>query len=169
MMVDFDGVIGAAVAQTGMDDFGDDSFREGLAILLASLRDEARLNARGEGYLYARIVTALSQRLQVEDWYRRHPEIDDVEIVAPLIGLGLPRTGSTALSVLLAQTRPFATCGAGNRRNRARRRRPWQLLIRGYRRRLHRSSRPRPPRPAQRRALVAGHATRIEVSRWGGR
>src|SRR5205814_451748 len=36
-------------------------------------------------------------------WYRRHPEIDDVAIVAPLFGLGLPRTGSTALSFLLAQ------------------------------------------------------------------
>ena len=72
-------------------------------MLLASLRDEARLNARGEGYIYPRIVTALSQRLQVEDWYRRHPEIDDVEILPPLIGLGLPRTGSTALSLLLSQ------------------------------------------------------------------
>jgi len=102
-MTDVDGVVGAAVAQTGLEDFGDDSFREGLELLLASLRDEARLNARGEGYIYARIVTALSQRLQVEDWYRRHPEIDDVEILPPLIGLGLPRTGSTALSVLLAQ------------------------------------------------------------------
>ena len=39
----------------------------------------------------------------MEDWYRRHPEIDDVPIVAPLFGLGLPRTGSTALSFLLAQ------------------------------------------------------------------
>ena len=103
MLADLDGVVGAAVAQTGLEDFGDDSFREGLEVLLASLRDEARLNARGEGYIYARIVAALSQRLQVEDWYRRHPEIDDVDIEAPLIGLGLPRTGSTALSVLLAQ------------------------------------------------------------------
>lgn len=103
MMADVDGVVGAAVAQTGLEDFGDDSFREGLELLLASLRDEARLNARGEGFIDARIVNALSQRLQVEDWYRRHPEIDDVEILPPLIGLGLPRTGSTALSVLLAQ------------------------------------------------------------------
>ena len=102
-MAEFDDVVGRAVAQTGLDDFGDDSFREGLEVLLASLRDEARLNARGEGYLYPRIVTALSQRLQVEDWYRRHPEIDDVEIPPPLIGLGLPRTGSTALSLLLSQ------------------------------------------------------------------
>jgi hypothetical protein len=102
-VADFDDVVGGAVAQTGLEDFGDDSFREGLEVLLASLRDEARLNARGQAYIYARIVTALSQRLQVEDWYRRHPEIEDVEINAPLIGLGLPRTGSTALSVLLAQ------------------------------------------------------------------
>jgi len=102
-VAEFDDVVGRAVAQTGLDDFGDDSFREGLEVLLASLRDEARLNARGEGYLYPRIVTAVSQRLQVEDWYRRHPEIDDVDILPPLIGLGLPRTGSTALSLLLSQ------------------------------------------------------------------
>src|SRR6185436_7690084 len=35
--------------------------------------------------------------------YRRHPEIAEEPIVAPLIGLGLPRTGSTALSALLAE------------------------------------------------------------------
>ena len=93
----------AAVAQTGLDDFGNDFFREGLEVLLASLRDEARLNARGEAFIHQRIVGYLSQRLQVEDWYRRHPEIDDQAIEAPLIGLGLPRTGSTALSMLLAQ------------------------------------------------------------------
>jgi len=99
----YDDVVGAAVAQTGLDDFGDDSFREGLEILLTSLRGEARLNARGEAFIYPRITGHLAQRLQVEDWYRRHPEIDDVPIRPPLIGLGLPRTGSTALSILLAQ------------------------------------------------------------------
>ena len=93
----------AAVDQTGLEDFGDDSFREGLEILLRALRDEAKLNERGEGFIYARIGMHLRQRLQVEDWYRRHPEIDDVPIDAPLFGLGLPRTGSTALSFLLAQ------------------------------------------------------------------
>lgn len=67
-----------AVAQTGLDDFGDDSFREGLEILLTSLRDEARLNAKGEAFIYPRITAYLAQRLQVEDWYRRHPEIDEV-------------------------------------------------------------------------------------------
>jgi hypothetical protein len=37
-----------AAQRTGLDDFGDDSFREGLEILVRALRDEARLNARGE-------------------------------------------------------------------------------------------------------------------------
>ena len=92
-----------ARAETALDDFGDDSFREGLEILTRSLRGEARLNARGEAYIYPRIIGHLSQRLQVQDWYTRHPEIADVPVTAPLFGLGLPRTGSTALSFLLAQ------------------------------------------------------------------
>ena len=96
-------LLDAARAQSGLDDFGDDSFREGLEILVRALRAEARLNAVGEAALRARIVAYLTQRLQIEDWYRRHPEIDDEPIVAPLIGLGLPRTGSTALSCLLGE------------------------------------------------------------------
>lgn len=93
----------AAVAATGLDDFGDGSYQEGLEILLSSLQHEARLNARGEAFIHQRIIGYLGQRLQVENWYRRHPGIDDEQIEAPLIGLGLPRTGSTALSMLLAQ------------------------------------------------------------------
>ena len=96
-------LMAAAVEKTGLEDFGDDSFREGLEILAKALRDEARLNDRGEGFVYGRIGTHLRQRLQIEDWYRRHPEIDGVPIDKPLFGLGLPRTGSTALSFLLAQ------------------------------------------------------------------
>ena len=42
-------LMAAAVAQTGLDDFGDDSFREGLEILVRSLRHEARLNAARRG------------------------------------------------------------------------------------------------------------------------
>ena len=96
-------LMAAAVERTGLEDFGDDSFREGMEILARALAKEARLNARGEGFVYHRIGLHLAQRLQVEDWYRRHPEIDDVALEPPLFGMGLPRTGSTALSFLLAQ------------------------------------------------------------------
>ena len=98
-----DELMDVARAETGLDDFGDDSFREGLEILVQSLRDEAKLNEIGELALRQRVILHLSQRLQIEDWYRRHPEIDDEPLDAPLIGLGLPRTGSTALSFLLGE------------------------------------------------------------------
>lgn len=95
-------LIATAEAETGLSDFGGDSFREGLEILVDSLNREARLNALGERALRERIVGHLKQRLQVEDWYARHPEIGDVELLPPLFGVSLPRTGSTALSFLLS-------------------------------------------------------------------
>jgi hypothetical protein len=88
---------------TGLDHFGDDSYAEGLEILVRSLNAESRLNATGVAVIGQQLSEHLGNRLQVEHWYRLHPEIDEQEIVAPLIGLGLPRTGSTALSCLLAE------------------------------------------------------------------
>ena len=68
----------------------------------ARSRAESALNELGESVMVDQIVGLLVNRLQVEHWYARHPEIEEQEIVAPLFGLGLPRTGSTALSFLLA-------------------------------------------------------------------
>jgi hypothetical protein len=96
-------LIRRARAATGLEDFGEDSFREGLERLTLAVDTEAQLSESGAAAFGAQIVHFLSQRLQVEDWYRRHPEIAEQEIVAPLIGLGLPRTGSTALGCLLGE------------------------------------------------------------------
>jgi hypothetical protein len=98
-----DRLLAAAREQTGLSDFGEDSFREGLGKLVGSLDREARLNAIGRAALDAQIVGLLVNRLKIEDCYRRHPEIDAGEIVAPLIGIGLPRTGSSALGCLLGE------------------------------------------------------------------
>jgi hypothetical protein len=96
-------LIERAKTATGLSDLGDDSFREGLEKLVMAVDTEAKLSATGAAAIDYQIVDLLSQRLQVEDWYGRHPEIDEEEIVTPLIGLGLPRTGSTALAFLLAE------------------------------------------------------------------
>jgi hypothetical protein len=101
-MEDYKQLITVAEAETGLSDFGGDSFREGLEILIGSLNREARLNALGDRALRERIVGHLKQRLQVEAWYARHPEIAEVELLPPLFGVSLPRTGSTALSFLLS-------------------------------------------------------------------
>ncbi len=101
--MEIDALVDAAVQRAGSDDFGGDTWREGLDVLVRSLDAEASLNQVGAAAMADQIVGYLANRLEVEQWYARHPEIDDQEIVAPLFGVGLPRTGSTALSYLLAQ------------------------------------------------------------------
>jgi len=97
-----DELIAQARARTGLRDLGAGTFHEGLVALLDSA-SEAPLNELGIAVLHGQAVDLLAVRLEVEDWYRRHPQIDEQEIPTPLFGLGLPRTGSTALSFLLAQ------------------------------------------------------------------
>lgn len=92
----------AARHEAGLDNFGEDSFREGLEVLCGSVEREARLNATGEHAMRALILRYLRQRLEVEEWYCLHPETEDRPLEAPLFGVSLPRTGSTALSFLLS-------------------------------------------------------------------
>ncbi|CUU59253.1 Sulfotransferase family protein [Parafrankia irregularis] len=102
-MEDVGDLVAAARTETGLDDFGEDTFREGLERLVRALRTEARLNSVGEYSVRAVIVRLLKNRLRIEDWYRRHPQTDEEPIERPLVGLGLPRTGSTALAALLGE------------------------------------------------------------------
>lgn len=95
-------LMAAAQGQTGLADFGDDGFREGLERLVLALNTEARLTSTGEHALRDRILLHLRQRLMIEDWYARHPEIEYEDIRSPLFGVSLPRTGSSALSYLLS-------------------------------------------------------------------
>lgn len=93
----------AAVSATGLDDFGGDGWREGLDVLTHALRTEARLNDIGMMSLGGRIGSYLERRLEVVDWLGRHPEILDEQIERPVIITGLPRTGTTAFSNMMAQ------------------------------------------------------------------
>ena len=101
-MLDADALVAAARDRTGLDDFGEDSWREGFDVLLGALATDVDLNEIGEQVFADQITGYLANRLQVEHWHTEHPEISEQEIVAPLFGLGLPRTGSTATSFLLA-------------------------------------------------------------------
>lgn len=106
-----------ARSSCGLDDFGEDSFRIGLEKVLAAFDREARLTEAGKSAVNSMITGFLVNRLQVEYWYTLHPEIDEQEIVAPLIGLGPPRTGSTVLGCLLAEdpsVRSLRTWEAGS-------------------------------------------------------
>jgi hypothetical protein len=99
---------GEARERTGLADFGDPGYREGLDVLLdevarAELSDLGRMVWRG------RLLSHLAQRLRVLDVLARHPEIERQAVPAPVFIVGLPRTGTTALSHLLAQD-PATRC-----------------------------------------------------------
>jgi hypothetical protein len=95
-------VVEAARARAGLSDFGDDDFREGLRVLLAMYDSpQAGLSEKGRKQNWRRIVDLLAMRLRMEDAWRRHPEIRDVEIRKPMFLTGFPRTGTSALFNLL--------------------------------------------------------------------
>ena len=94
-------LVDAARAQTGLEDFGGDSYREGLECLVASLRDEAQLSELGEAAIANLITNALVNRLRVTAWIAEHPDLLVAPVERPIAVLGMPRTGTTLLTELL--------------------------------------------------------------------
>ena len=98
-----DRMLEEVAADTGLDDYGDPSFRDGLEQVWASGTTQAGLSELGRGVLVGQCRGNLANRLRVTDWHRRHPEAASEEAVEqPIFIVGLSRTGTTALSHLLA-------------------------------------------------------------------
>jgi hypothetical protein len=104
-MTDPDELLAEARKETGLDDFGRDEFREGLAVYCESVSSEAKLSDLGVMAVRANIVANLANRLRVVDWAARNPDVADERIDAPLIVIGMFRAGTTFLSNLLDQDR----------------------------------------------------------------
>lgn len=96
-------LMAAAIRRTGLEDFGEPSFRTGLEHLVASLEDEARLSLVGRIATRQMLTENLSHRLRLVDYRKQHPEVARQVIRRPLMIMGLPRTGTTILFELLAQ------------------------------------------------------------------
>ncbi|HEX7408400.1 MAG TPA: sulfotransferase [Candidatus Binatia bacterium] len=92
-----------AVRNTGLSDFGGDSFRTPLRIFLDSLAQEAQLNFVGRVLARSDILNLLENRLRMTETRQRNPEIDAVQVTRPIFITGLPRTGTSILHELLAQ------------------------------------------------------------------
>ncbi|WHU47885.1 sulfotransferase [Gordonia sp. L191] len=91
----------SAMRATGLDDFGDDGYREALAILLTSYAEEAGLTELGSKMFRFFLKGALVARLLSEASWKANPGYVDVPITRPIFVTGLPRTGTTALHRLL--------------------------------------------------------------------
>ncbi|MHB8463631.1 MAG: sulfotransferase family protein [Acidimicrobiales bacterium] len=97
-----DALVEEARTSTGLDDFGTGDFGEGLGQLLESVARELTLSGDAAMQIVATIRQRLVNRLEVEAWYRDHPEIDDLGVGASVSITGLPRTGTTALANILS-------------------------------------------------------------------
>lgn len=101
--LDPDTLIDRACRKTGLSDFGPDGpFREALGVLCDSLETEANLTPVGRLLVRQMVQEGLENQLQVQEWYRRYPEIADQRVDNQLIIIGMPRTGTTILHELMA-------------------------------------------------------------------
>jgi hypothetical protein len=100
--MDVSSLLESAIEATGLADFGDPSFRDGLDVLVGSLNDEAELNEIGRPAAEAAVTAALVTRLQVIDHWNHHPELAEQRVQGPVFIVGVSRSGTTALSHLLS-------------------------------------------------------------------
>jgi len=97
-----DALIEDARAATGLDDFGPESYREGLEVLVSDIGNDSlrppEFVQRNRGML----VKALIDRLNVTHALKQRPELLERPITRPVFVFGIPRTGTTLLNNLLA-------------------------------------------------------------------
>jgi hypothetical protein len=114
-----EGLLAAARRSSGLDPLAcdDPSFVQPLTQLVQSIEEEARLSPVGRLIVRERLVSTLVNRARVDAAVRSNPAIDDTPLPAPVVILGLPRTGTTALHRMLSldpQMRTLASWEALN-------------------------------------------------------
>jgi hypothetical protein len=99
-------VLEAASKRARLDDFGPRDFEERLEVILGEVRWEGHTKL-AQWSTFNRIVNKATDRLLTLDLLKRHPEIRDEPIEAPLVVAGLPRSGTTHLLNLIAADSRF--------------------------------------------------------------
>lgn len=105
MEVDLDpgALVAAARRKTGLDDLGDATLLDRLALQVAAVDADTGLSGIGRLLVRQRLIGLLVARLRFEEFVRRYPEALEVELEPPVIVVGLPRSGTTHLVNLLAE------------------------------------------------------------------
>ena len=91
----------AAAKMAGSDDFGSDSFREPLDVYLRACEDEAELTTFGRILISKMLAARWPTGSPCSGGRPSTPRCADERIERPWIIVGLPRTGTSLLSILL--------------------------------------------------------------------
>jgi len=105
--LDHQSLIAQAVKNTGLDDFGDDQWLEHFKVLMAAIETEANLHFAGRVLTRYEFVRYLEIRLNLVDWLKREPAIEDETVDRPIFITGFGRSGTTILYEVLAQDPRF--------------------------------------------------------------
>ena len=95
-------ILAQAQRETGLEDFGPTGFSQRRDLLCDEWGRDSGLTNLGRLSLRNKLLQHARSRLLIRDVLIRHPEIHDVEINAPVIVAGLPRSGTTHLLNLMA-------------------------------------------------------------------
>jgi len=96
-----DELVDTARKATGLQHFDSESFREGLEVLLADA-NKVDYPDMGVQRFKGTVVAALANRLKTTAYLAQRPELLKRPIERPVFVFGVPRTGTTLLSNLLA-------------------------------------------------------------------
>lgn len=98
---DPDAIEAAAIKDAGSADFGGDSYREPLERFIESAESEANLSTFGRIAVRKMLTSQLTTRIRLQEWTKANPQAAQEVIRRPWVILGLPRTGTSILSILL--------------------------------------------------------------------
>lgn len=90
------------IDQTGLDDFGPADYLPGLRVLLQSMDFDPHFSEAGRQLAWAKVVALLRSRAHAIQSMKENPGFDAVPVISPVVIVGVPRTGTTALHRLMA-------------------------------------------------------------------
>lgn len=102
--IDFslDGIIRFAEENLDVPLYRDSFYLDRLEAFLLEGDRHGGFTRAGKGWMCAMFADIVIQRSRFEALFNRHPEIEDVELKPPIIIAGLPRSGTTNLSNIMA-------------------------------------------------------------------
>ena len=105
--LDENSLLREAMDNTGLSDFGDDGWIDHFRVLIKAIEEEAKLNLCGRILTRSDLILYLQARLEVNECYKQHPEIDNEVITAPVFIVGSGRSGTTIFHEALSQDQQF--------------------------------------------------------------
>jgi len=105
--LEFDALIAAARARSGLENFGPDWIFTPFRVYLDAVGKEAELSEIGRMIQAESVIKGLVARLRRTDDIRRHPEILDEKVTVAATIVSLHRTGSTLMHRMLGAAPSF--------------------------------------------------------------